>query len=115
MENMEKVTRIISRCRAYELLYHPDRTPPDCLEDLHRSIIKQYAGVLRIMGYTYKQLSRNTLVRGFTTIFNRNANEERLNDLSLQETQVSLEANICDIRYPAIELCARALQASSGN
>jgi ankyrin repeat domain-containing protein 50 len=99
LESLDRVTRVVNRSRIYELLFRPGVMGHhmDSLRVLHRSLIAQYASVLELTAHVYRQLSRKTVARGASALWNPQRTQELLDAVSKQEQQVKIDADICQI------------------
>ena len=95
---VETVTRIINRCRVFELLYTSETIPPPqkALDNLHDSLVKLYAVILQLIAHSRELFSKSTAARTIRAILLPGETSGLTGQLMALEQVASEEARVCD-------------------
>ncbi|KAI0869329.1 hypothetical protein GGS24DRAFT_512177 [Hypoxylon argillaceum] len=93
---IERVTRIIHRCRVFEELYNRKTVHHTVIENLEAALIRLYTLVLQGLVKINKFLSKQLTARAFYAIFHSNTGSGLLASLENGEAQVEREISACE-------------------
>lgn len=96
---VEKVSSMISRCKIYELLYIKNRSLNESSKNLESALVSAYTVVQRFLvnaDWLSKQNASKKMLHAF---LNPTEINNFLNDCSVQETQIEIEAGVCHSVY----------------
>lgn len=101
LTSIEKTTRIIHRCRIYEILYNRETLDANVVGGLETALVDLYASLLHVLAQLGKFLSKGKAGRSLYAVFRPTKGADLLSDLERLENEAIKEAAVCESKRSA--------------